>query len=150
VNGQSSNRGAAPDIERGRVPLLARSGGSRQRSEMSAREGEAEVRLTCRDPMAGTDEIRRYRILRNVHVHGADRGMVWQGHGLADENRSFLGGRVFPPAKISFLCEVAAPGFSLTSASTEWRFPFAVTVLQFGGDLRRLGHGWSETRVQTH
>ena len=28
------------------------------------------------DPMAGSDEIRRYRTLRTVHVHGADRGMV--------------------------------------------------------------------------
>jgi hypothetical protein len=42
--------------------LMARTGGSRQRSEMSAMEGEADVRPTRRDPMAGADEFRRYRV----------------------------------------------------------------------------------------
>jgi hypothetical protein len=63
--------------------------------------------------MAGIEEIRRYGILRNVHVHGADRGMVWQGHGLAKQHWHFWGwgGSTvdLPMVEFFFLREVAAP-----------------------------------------
>jgi hypothetical protein len=59
--------------------------------------------------MAGADEIRRYRIFRIVHVRGADRGMVRQGHAFAGENRTCWppGGR-FLHGRILFIREVAA------------------------------------------
>jgi hypothetical protein len=62
-----------------------------------------------------------HRELHSVLVmHDADRGMVWQGHALAEQNRSFWGrGGVLRPGRILFLREVAATGFSLTSASID-------------------------------
>src|SRR5580692_3495544 len=93
---------------------------------MSAMEGEMEVRPTRREPWPA---LWRFSVAGSqaCNLLPADRGMVWQGHGLVDQNRSFRGkGRsIFPPGEILFLREVAAACFSLTSASIEQMFHIA-------------------------